>query len=98
MQAELRARADAEASGATYVSPYNDPAVVAGQGTVGLELLLALRGGQLGAVLVPVGGGGLVGGIAAMLKAVDPSVRVCGAGRTAVPPCCDAILGTTATT
>lgn len=52
--------------------------VVAGQGTIGLEMLLALMPAQLGAVLVPVGGGGLVGGIAAMLKAVDASIRVRG--------------------
>ncbi|GLC75729.1 hypothetical protein PLESTF_001679100 [Pleodorina starrii] len=51
---------------------------MAGQGTVALELLAARRRGQLDVVLVPVGGGGLIGGVASVLKAADPAIRVIG--------------------
>ena len=63
-------------SGATFVHAYNDPDVVAGQGTVALEMLAQLQG--FDTVVVPVGGGGLIGGIAMYLKARSPSVRVIG--------------------
>jgi len=66
--------------GLTYVHPYDDPAVIAGQGTVGLELLrqVQMREGEACTVFVPVGGGGLIAGIAAFLKSVNPAVRVVG--------------------
>ncbi|GIL66142.1 hypothetical protein Vafri_19741, partial [Volvox africanus] len=78
LEAELAARAAATTADAVYVSPYNDPWVMAGQGTVGLELLAARRRGQLDVVLVPVGGGGLIAGIASVLKAADPGIQVVG--------------------
>ena len=68
VEAELAARAAAKEGGACYVSPYNDPDVVAGQATLGLELMCQLRRGQLDAVFVPVGGGGLIAGVAQVLK------------------------------
>jgi len=74
--AEHHAHAYAAANGCTWVSPYNDPAVVAGQGTIGCELLEQVE--DLDAVLIPVGGGGLAGGIAGYLKAGDPPVEVIG--------------------
>jgi threonine dehydratase len=67
----------ARARGLTPVPPYDDPDVIAGQGTIGRELLDQARDG-LDAVFVPVGGGGLLAGIAAYLKAARPSVRVIG--------------------
>ncbi len=76
VEAEAAARAHAAARDLPYVSPYNDPAVVAGQGTVGLELAEQLPG--LDAVLVAVGGGGLIAGAAAALKAARPEIRVIG--------------------
>ncbi len=76
LEAELAARAAAAAAGAVYVSPYNDPWVMAGQGTLALELLAERRRGGLDVVLVPVGGGGLIGGVASVLKAADPAIRV----------------------
>ncbi len=77
VDAELTARRVAEESGRAYVSPYNDWDVVAGQGTVGTEILAALEGeSPLDAVFVALGGGGLVTGIASVLKAVWPSVEV----------------------
>ncbi len=77
LDTEVEARRVAELDGRTYVSPYNDLAVVAGQGSVGVELRRQLDG--IGAVVVAVGGGGLIGGIAAYLKHHDPSVRIIGA-------------------
>ncbi len=60
----------------TLVHPFDDERVIAGQGTVGLELLEQVAG--LDAVLVPVGGGGLIGGIGAAIKELAPSVRLYG--------------------
>jgi threonine dehydratase len=74
VEAESAARAFAEHEGATYVSPYNDPLVVAGQGTVGLELREQVP--ELDAVFVALGGGGLLGGCAAYLKAQRPETEV----------------------
>lgn len=76
MAAELAARALAERDGRVYVSPYNDPAVVAGQGTVAVEILAQRPTVEM--VFVAVGGGGLTGGIAAHLKCVRPDVTVVG--------------------
>jgi threonine dehydratase len=74
LEAELAARADAQRSGRTYVSPYNDPHVVAGQGTVAVELVRQLPG--LDAVFVATGGGGLVSGIGCYLRAASPQTEV----------------------
>jgi threonine dehydratase len=60
----------------TYVSPYNDPLVVGGQGTVGVELDRQLD--RIDAVFVSLGGGGLISGIAAHLRTVRPDVTVVG--------------------
>ena len=67
----------AAADSLVFVHPFDDPDVIAGQGTVGMEILRQHQG-PIDAVLVPVGGGGLVGGIAAYIKAVRPEVRVVG--------------------
>jgi threonine dehydratase len=63
-----------EETGRTLVHPYDDPLVMAGQGTVGLELLEDVPGADV--VLVPVGGGGLVSGIATAVKGLKPDARV----------------------
>lgn len=63
--------------GLTAVHPFDDPLVIAGQGTVGFELLRQTAG-RLNAVYVPVGGGGLIAGVAGYLKAVSPDVRIIG--------------------
>ena len=67
----------------TYLPAFNDPAVIAGQGTIGLELLEQIP--NLDAVVVPVGGGGLIGGIACAIKETRPSVRLIGVQAAAVP-------------
>jgi threonine dehydratase len=70
------ALAYAEESGARFVSPFNDPLVIAGQGTIGLEL--AEQAAAAGTVVVSVGGGGLISGVAVALKALRPEVRIVG--------------------
>jgi threonine dehydratase len=70
------ALAHAEETGARFVSPFDDPLVIAGQGTIGLEL--AEQAPQAGTVVVSVGGGGLISGVAAALKARRPDARVIG--------------------
>lgn len=79
VEAEVEARRAAEARGATYCSPYNDLKVAGGAGTCALELLAELRppGGNL-AVFIPVGGGGLCSGMAAVLKSADADITVVG--------------------
>ena len=66
----------AETTGQALIPPYNDADVIAGQGTIGLELLQQLP--DMSSVVIPVGGGGLISGIAAAIKAIKPSVRVIG--------------------
>jgi threonine dehydratase len=63
-------------TGATFVHPFEDPLVIAGQGTIGLELADQLAGVET--VLIPVGGGGLASGIALALRAIKPDVRIVG--------------------
>ena len=77
--------------GLTWVHPYNDPAVIAGQGTVGIELLDALD--DLDAILVPVGGGGLISGIATWVKAHRPGVEVVGVQTETYPSMLAALAG-----
>src|SRR5438132_1058045 len=63
--------------GLVFVHPYNDPEVIAGQGTIGVEILRQ-HAQPIDAIFVPVGGGGLISGIAAYVKRVRPSVRIIG--------------------
>ncbi|VVP69138.1 L-threonine dehydratase biosynthetic IlvA [Pseudomonas fluorescens] len=67
----------AQQTGKTFVSPFDDPDVIAGQGTVAMEILRQHQG-ALDAIFVPVGGGGLIAGIAAYVKYLRPEVRIIG--------------------
>src|SRR5215211_2560096 len=71
-----RARERASESGAVFVHPFDDAEIVAGQGTLGLELLDDVE--QPATVVVPVGGGGLISGVAGVMKAARPELRVIG--------------------
>lgn len=82
-QAYRHARALQEQRGAVFVHAFDDPAVIAGQGTVGLEIVEQLPG--VDAVVVPVGGGGLISGIAIAVKSLLPHVRVIGVQPAAAP-------------
>ncbi|MFD2648282.1 threonine ammonia-lyase, biosynthetic [Devosia albogilva] len=67
----------ADKHGLVMVHPFDDPDVIAGQGTIGLELLRQ-HPGEIGAIYVPVGGGGLAAGIASIVKFLNPAIRVIG--------------------
>lgn len=66
----------AEERGYTFVPPFDDPSIIAGQGTIGLEILDDLP--EVGTVVVPIGGGGLISGIALAIKSLRPEARVIG--------------------
>ena len=76
IEAFAHAHALAEERNLTFVHPFDDPAVIAGQGTVGLEILEQLE--DVDDVVVPIGGGGLIAGIATAIKESRPEVRVYG--------------------
>ena len=86
---EAKARSIAEATGVAFVHPFNDPDVIAGQGTCGLELANQLDG--IDAVLVPVGGGGLISGISTALKAMRPGTKVYGVEPQGAPKLTEAL-------
>jgi threonine dehydratase len=73
---EIFARRYAEEHGLPYISPYNDPYIIAGQGTIGLELARQLPHPEV--IFVAVGGGGLISGIAGYLKTLNPQITVIG--------------------
>ena len=73
----------------TFIHPFDDPAVMAGQGTIGLELLEQVP--LLEAVVVPIGGGGLIGGIACAIKETRPEVRVVGVQTSRLPSMAEAV-------
>jgi threonine dehydratase len=72
-----------QAEGMTFIHPFDDPLVMAGQGTIGLEILDQVEG--LEAVVVPIGGGGLIGGVACAIKESRPGVRVIGVQTSRLP-------------
>lgn len=78
------AQADSQANGTVFIHPFDDPLVMAGQGTIGLEILKDLP--DLANIVVPIGGGGLLAGIAVAIKEQHPQVRIIGV-ETAAAPC-----------
>jgi len=74
LDTETHAREYAEQNGMVYLSPYNDPDVIAGQGTCGVEIAQQLS--DVDAVFIAVGGGGLICGVGAFLKSVNPAVSI----------------------
>ena len=69
--------------GRTFIHPYDDPDIIVGQGTIGLEILQELK--DVDAILVPVGGGGLISGVATAAKAIRPEVEIFGVQAAACP-------------
>jgi len=82
-EALQEARRRCVAEGLIFLHAFDDPAVIAGQGTIGLELLEQIP--DVDAVVVPVGGGGLIGGIACAIKETHPKVRIVGVEPLALP-------------
>jgi len=80
-----------EETGATLIHPYDDPHIIAGQGTIGLEIVAGCP--DLDAVIVPVGGGGLISGIAIAVKGLAPTVEVIGVETQLYPSVHSALRG-----
>ncbi|MBL8517338.1 MAG: threonine ammonia-lyase, biosynthetic [Betaproteobacteria bacterium] len=76
-EASRHAQALAKAKKLSYVHPYDDPLVIAGQGTIGMEILRQHQH-PIDAIFVPVGGGGLIAGVAAYVKQISPATRIIG--------------------
>lgn len=92
-EARAHAYALADAQGLTFVHPYDDEAVAAGQGTIGLEMLQAVP--DLDTLVVAVGGGGLLAGIATAAKALQPGIEIVGVQTVRFPAMVNAIQGST---
>lgn len=90
-EASSHAREICEREGLTFIHPYDDPWIIAGQGTIGLEMLAEMP--DLDTVVVPVGGGGLIGGIATAVKALNPHIRVIGVETEMFPSLHGALRG-----
>lgn len=75
---EDHAKDHAERDGYVYVSPYNDPDIIAGQGTIGLELLEAFADRKIDNIFISIGGGGLISGIGAAIKHASPTTKIWG--------------------
>jgi len=89
LQESIRyAKEIAETRGIPFIHPYDDEAVIAGQGTIGLEILEDLP--DAGVIIVPVGGGGLIAGIATAVKGIRPDIRVIGVQAAACPSAAEA--------
>ncbi|MDP3708379.1 MAG: threonine ammonia-lyase [Polaromonas sp.] len=82
----------AEREGLVFVHPYDDEAIVAGQGTVGLEMLQAVP--ELDTLVIAVGGGGLIAGVATAAKALKPGIEIIGVQTSRFPAMVNAIKGT----
>ena len=82
----------AAAQGLTFVHPYDDEAIIAGQGTVGLEMLQAVP--ELDTLVIAVGGGGLIAGIATAARALKPGIEIVGVQTARFPAMFNAIKGT----
>ena len=72
-----------EEKGYTFIHPFDDESVIAGQGTIGLELINQLA--NLDAVIVPIGGGGLISGVAYAIKSLNPSIKIYGVQSSGAP-------------
>ncbi len=90
-EAQVRAETLASARGLTFVHPYDDPLVIAGQGTIALEMLEAAP--DLDTLVVPIGGGGLIAGSAIAARARNPAIEIVGAEAALYPSFWNALTG-----
>ncbi len=91
-EARAHAYALADAQGLTFVHPYDDEGVAAGQGTLGLEMLQAVP--DLDTLVIAVGGGGLISGVATAAKAIKPGIEIVGVQTARFPAMVNAVKGT----
>ncbi len=91
-EAAVFAHAHGEENGLVFVHPYDDPFIIAGQGTVAVEMLEAVP--DLEVIVVPIGGGGLISGIAIAAKAIKPDIRIVGVEAQLYPSMFNATRGT----
>ncbi len=91
-EARIHAQLLAEQQGLSWVHPFDDPLVIAGQGTIGLEMLR--QQSSLDTLVVAVGGGGLISGIATAARAIKPSIDIIGVQSAQFPAMVNAIKGT----
>ncbi len=91
-QARERALQLADEQGLSFIHPFDDPHVIAGQGTIGLEMLRAQP--ELDTLVIAVGGGGLISGIATAVRALKPGVQIIGVQTSRFPAMVNAIKGT----
>src|SRR5665213_1053856 len=91
-EAYVRAREIADAEGLAFIHPYDDPIIVAGAGTAALEMLEDFP--EMDTIVVPIGGGGLISGIALAAKAIKPDITIYGVQTKAYPSMYDVIKGT----
>ena len=82
-EANERALELVEERGLTYVHPFDDPRLIAGQGTVGLEIMDDFPGADI--IVVPIGGGGLISGVSMAVKSINPDIRVIGVESSGAP-------------
>ncbi|MEQ1648400.1 MAG: threonine ammonia-lyase [Hyphomicrobiaceae bacterium] len=85
------ARAHGEKRGLTFIHPYDDAKVIAGQGTIALEMLAAVP--EIDTLVVPIGGGGLISGMAVAAKALKPSIQIVGVQASLYPSMYNVIKG-----
>ena len=90
-EAQARAEAEARERGLIWVHPYDDPHVIAGQGTIALEMLEDVAG--LDTMVIPIGGGGLISGMATAAKAIKPGIEIVGVESALYPSMWNAVHG-----
>jgi threonine dehydratase len=90
-EAAALATAHGRAEGLTFIHPYDDPLIIAGQGTVALEMLAAVP--ALDVLIVPIGGGGLIAGIAVAAKTLKPAIQIIGVQASLYPSMYNVIKG-----
>jgi threonine dehydratase len=91
-QAGEFARKQAAVQDMTLIHPYDDPLIIAGQGTIALEMLDAIA--ELDTLVVPIGGGGLISGVAIAARALEPNLRIVGVQAALYPSMYNAVYGT----
>lgn len=88
-EAYAEARRLQKETGATFIHPFNDPQVIAGQGTIGLEILEDLPDAD--AIVVPIGGGGLISGVSIAAKSIKPGIKIIGVQSKNIPSMAESV-------